>query len=55
MKSFKWLLILVVGLLGAFITYKVYNLSNEWGFTIAFLGGAATVGVVEIIRDKYSN
>ena len=51
-KLLKWLLILVVGMLGAFITYKIHELSNEWNFTIAFLGGAITMIAAYFIREK---
>lgn len=49
-KFLKWLLTFIVGMLGSFITYQVYTISNEWSFTIAFLGGAVTMIIVALIH-----
>ncbi len=48
----RWLLTFVISILGSFVIYKVHALSNEWSFTIAFLGGATTMLFLSLIHDK---
>jgi RsiW-degrading membrane proteinase PrsW (M82 family) len=42
-KFIRWLLILVVGMIGAYVFYKSYSVSSVWGFTVSFLGGAIII------------
>lgn len=51
-KLFKWMSSLIVGMVGSFVTYKVYELWNDWSFTIAFLGGGVTMLVAALIHKK---
>lgn len=50
----KQIIIFIISILLAFVVNCIYkNISIDWQFFTAFVGGATTLLILNIIRDKF--
>jgi len=50
-KFLKFLLVSSIAMIGSYVTYHFYTNASEMPFCIAFLGGAITLLLHEVVRN----